>query len=170
MVAEAQSVTRWQKLTHEAKRYLGIAAYLYLCFGALLLYKASVLEAHGVGYAHFGLAASKALILAKFMLIAHGLHVGERYSGKPLIYQILYASIVFLLVLAALTVAEELSVGALRHRSVTQSLAEIADGKWMEMASTCFLLWLVLLPYFGFRSLGEQLGRDEFHRMLFGRR
>jgi hypothetical protein len=36
-----------------------IAAYLYVCFTALLYLKASILKAHGIEYAHFGLAPSK---------------------------------------------------------------------------------------------------------------
>jgi hypothetical protein len=44
MEAEAQPLTH--RLAHEMKVYAGISLYLYVCFGAILLYKESVLEAH----------------------------------------------------------------------------------------------------------------------------
>ena len=48
--------------------------------------------------------------------------------------------------------------------------AGIADGRWQEMAATCLLLWLVLLPYFGFRGLCEALGRSRVRDLLLGTR
>ena len=67
------------------KEYAGISLYFYVCFGAILLYKESVLEAHDLSYAPYGLAAAKALILGKFMLIGQAIHLGERFRHKPLI-------------------------------------------------------------------------------------
>src|SRR5690349_11003863 len=62
-----------QKLDHEVKEYLRTFAYLYVCFGALLLYKTAILRDYGVDFAPFGLAAGKALLMAKFMLIGRKL-------------------------------------------------------------------------------------------------
>jgi len=41
-----------------------ISLYLYICFGALLLYKSAILEDVGINFTHWGLAAIKALIMA----------------------------------------------------------------------------------------------------------
>jgi hypothetical protein len=170
MGTEAHTFAGRHKLAHELKEYAGIALYLYVCFGAILLYKWAVLEAHGIGYAHYGLAAVKALILAKFMLFAHEVHIGDREKGKPLIHAVLYESTIFLIVLAALLCVEELVVGAIHGRTMVQSLSEIAGGTWLEIVATCFLMWLILLPYFGFREIRDALGPDEWRRMLFGAR
>jgi hypothetical protein len=41
--AEIQSHTGWTKqLSHELKEYAVISLYLYICFGAILLYKTAV--------------------------------------------------------------------------------------------------------------------------------
>jgi hypothetical protein len=171
MEAEAQPLTGphklGHKLAHELKEYVGISLYLYLCLAAILLYKASVLEAAGLSYAPYGLAAVKALILAKFMLIGQAIHLGERFRHKPLIYEVLYKSVIFLVVLVALSYIEEIVVGAIHGRTVVQSIAEIADGRWLEIAMTCALLWLILLPYFAFQQISEVLGEGKFRQMLF---
>jgi hypothetical protein len=167
MEAEARRIG-WQKLVHELKEYAAISLYLYVCFLAMLLYKAAILGAQGVDYAPYGLAAVKALILAKFMLLMHEIHIGERYRSKRLIYMVLYQSFVFLLVLLALTYVEEIIVGAIHGRTVTQSIADIAGGTWLELVATSFLLWLILLPYFGFRLVGDALGGGELRRILLG--
>src|SRR3954471_5670519 len=80
-----------QKLEHELKEFAVISLYFYICFAAILFYKATVLQAEGIGYAPFGLAVVKALILGKFVLLGHAAHVGERFAQKPLIYPALYS-------------------------------------------------------------------------------
>ncbi|MBY3757316.1 hypothetical protein [Azospirillum formosense] len=160
----------WQRLAHEFEEYAIVAAYLYVCFGAILLYKGSVLEDHGIAVPYYGVGLAKALILGKFMLIGQAFHLGERYRKRPLIVAVLFQSAIFLVMLAALTYGEEILVGAMRGRTVAQSIADIANGKWQEIAATCFLLWLILLPYFGVRQIGRALGDGVLRRMLFGRR
>jgi hypothetical protein len=170
MGAKAHRILDPHKLAHEVKAYAGISLYIYICFVAILFYKAAVLEAHSVGYAPYGLAAIRALILAKFMLVAHELKLGERYRNGPLIYMIVYKSIIFLVVLVVLLYVEEVAVGAIHGRTIAQSLSEIADGKWMEVAAICFLGWLMLLPYFGVRQISDALGEGQLRQMLFGNR
>jgi hypothetical protein len=129
-----------------------------------------VLEAHGLGYAPYGLAAAKTLVLAKFMLIAHKIGIGERRTSRPLLHRVLSKSAIFLVVLVALSGAEEAIVGWIHGRTLAQSIGRIADGRWLEIAATCLLLWLILLPYFGLRLFGEALGQGELRRLLFGKR
>jgi hypothetical protein len=59
--------TLGKKLRHELIQYGLVSVYLYICFGAMLLYKSALLHAQGIIYTPYGLAAVKALILAKFM-------------------------------------------------------------------------------------------------------
>jgi hypothetical protein len=155
------------RISHELKQYAAISLYLYVCFGAILLYKASVLHAQGIGYAPYGLAAIKALILGKFILIAHALNIGERFRGRPLVYPVLYKSLVFLAILVVFSVVEEAVAGVIHGRTVMASLNDIAGGSWLQIAATCLLLWLILLPYFAFRQIGEVLGEGKLRRMFF---
>ena len=156
-----------EKLGRELKEYAVISLYLYICFAVILLYKTAVLQAHGVVYAPYGLAAIKALILAKFMLVGQATKLGERYREKPLIFPILHKSLIFLVLLVMLSVIEEVVAGALRGRSVATSLSEFAGGTWLQILAETLLLLLILLPYFAFRQIGEYLGTGSLRRMLF---
>ena len=62
--------------------------YLYVCFGAMLLYKMAILHAAGIDYAPYGLAAVKALILGKFMLLGRAARLGDRYQDRRVIHVI----------------------------------------------------------------------------------
>ena len=57
------------RLREELRHYVIVAAFLYVCFGALQLYKTAVLEDAGVHYLPLGVAAVKALIIGKFLLV-----------------------------------------------------------------------------------------------------
>jgi hypothetical protein len=54
----------------ELREYLALSVYLWICFGALLILKSAILEARGVTYLPYGLAAIKALVSAKFLMVA----------------------------------------------------------------------------------------------------
>jgi hypothetical protein len=156
-----------ERARHELIAYAVIAAYLYVCFGALLLYKAAVLSHAGVSYAPFGLAAIKALVLGKFLLLLHGARVGERVGRKSRpISAIAWKALLFAALLAILTVIEELIVGTIHGKSLAAIMSELADGSLMEAAATSLLMVLVLAPYFAMREINSELGDGVLIRML----
>lgn len=156
-----------ERARHELIAYAVIAAYLYVCFGALLLYKTAVLSHAGVSYVPLGLAAIKALVLGKFLLLLHGARVGERVgrNGRP-ISAIAWKALLFASLLVILTVIEELVVGMIHGKPAVAILSELADGSLMEAAVTSFLMVLVLAPYFAMREINSELGDGVLFRML----
>ena len=158
------------KLVHEFREFAVIAVYLYVCFTALAYLKAAILEAHGIAFAPFGFAAVKALICAKFVLLGHAAHVGERYKDRPLIWPTLYRSAAFLVLLLVLNFLEEILVGALHHRSLADALARVGGGSLHQLIATSVVGLLILIPYFAFRSLGEVLGESNLVRLFLEQR
>ena len=121
-----------EKAVGEFKELFALAAYLYICLGAIVLLKSSILRDAGISFPVWGIAAAKSLILAKFMLVGSALHLGERYQHRPLIWPTLYRSLIFLLLLLILTTCEELLVGLINGRP----LAGIRSGT--SSARPCF--------------------------------
>jgi hypothetical protein len=156
-----------QRAQAELKEYLAVSLYLYVCLGAILLYKDALLYAEGIGYTHYGLVIIKALILGKFMLVGHALHIGERYGDKPLIYPILHKSIVFLALLFVLDLIEEMLSGMMHGQSWRVSFSDFAGGTWLQILATCLLFFLILLPYFAYREISRVLGDGGLKRLLF---
>ena len=67
---------------------------------------------------------------ASFCSIGQAIHLGERFKHKPLIYVVLYKSVIFLIVLVALSFLEEIIVGAIHDRTAIETISEIAGGRW----------------------------------------
>jgi len=159
-----------RKLKHGFLRYLAMVAYLYVCFAAVLAYKAAVLQGVGVQAAHFGFAAVKAVIVAKFLLIGEELRVGERSAPRMVLIAILWRSAAVLLLLVVLSAIEKLLEGLVHQQTLAQSFADFGGGTMAEMLATAFLLYLILLPYFAYRRLDELLGRGQLLQLLRARR
>ena len=159
-----------QKLGHELRQYAVIAAYLYVCFGALILYKTAILRGEGVSYTPFGFAAIKALILGKFILMGHAAGLGDRYQHRSLVHVVARKSLLFLVMLLVLSVVEELVVGLIHGRTVAASLSEFAGGRLPETLASCVIVLLILVPYMAFREFAVVLGEGSLRQLLLERR
>jgi hypothetical protein len=147
-----------QRARHELIAYLAISAYLFVWFAALMFYKATILRSVGVEFAPFGLAIVKALILGKFILVLEALKIGDRQQGGALIVLILKKALLFTLLLFVLTVIEEVVVGYFHGREARQALSEMGGGTLPQAFATGVLMFLVLVPYLGFRRIAQAHG------------
>ena len=163
----AAKVSVRDRVIGELTEFTIIAAYLYVFLAALIYLKAAILHAHDIPFATFGFAAAKALICAKFVLIGRMMHLGERFNALPLIWPTLYKSLVFLVLLLILNAIEEVIVGLMHHRAVTDSLAEFGGGTLSQLIASSIVVLLILIPFFAFRSLGDVVGERNLVRVFF---
>jgi hypothetical protein len=162
------ALTLSQGLRHELTEYLLIAAYLYVCFGSVIFYKAAILRGHGIEYTSlFGLALVKALVLGKFILVLQALGIGEpRNRADALLTGILKTSFLFVIFLIALSVIEEMIVGYFHGKAGEAVLSEMAGGTLTEAFAVGILMLLILMPYFAFRGVAFRLGDGALWNLL----
>lgn len=156
-----------EKAYQQLKEFLLIALYLWLVFGLLIVYKSVVLAEYHIDFAYHGLALINALALAKVMLVAKDLHLGERFDEAPLIYPTLLKSALFTVVLACFKLLEEAVVGFYRQESFRQSIAHLGGGTWKGILTLTVLLFVVLIPFVGFGELQRVLGADKLTQVFF---
>ena len=148
----------------ELREFLATAAYLFVVFGLLLLWKLALLRAEGIHLAQWGIAITKALLVAKFILLGKAFHAGERFKDRPLIWPTVHKSLVFVAIVVALDAAEEIIVGLFKGRALLASLAQIGGGSLAQFATMLPLLFVIFLPYFAVRTLGQYLGDSTLRR------
>jgi hypothetical protein len=158
--------TMREKAANELKEFAIITVYFYVCFGSLIYFKFTILQAQGVTFAPWSIAIVKAAICAKFMLMGRAFHIGEHYNRHPLIVPTLYRSFAFLALLVVLNVIEEIVVGAIHGRAALDTMTGIAGGPQQMLAASVILL-LILVPYFAFRSLADVIGEETLVRLYF---
>jgi hypothetical protein len=156
-----------QRAMHELKEFVVLALYLYVCLGAVILMKTAVLHSQGIEFAFWGVAAIKAMVLAKFMLVGFAMKFGEGNSTAPLIWPTLKMAIAFLGLLIVMTIIEEVVVGLFHHQSIAGSLGELFGLRLEETLAGYLIMLLVLIPFFAFRVLSDTLGEGRLERMFF---
>jgi hypothetical protein len=158
-----------QKARQGLKEYLTIAGYLWVVFALFVLYKSVVLAEHHIPFAPQGVALLNALALAKVMMVAQHLHMGEKFKQAPLIYTTLFKSIAFAIVLGCFKMVEEVLKGLYHGKSLNESVHRIG-GALEGILVLMTILTVVLIPYFAFMELDSILGKGSLRKLLFSPR
>ena len=159
-----------QRAHHELKEGLIIALYLWVVFGLLVLHKSMILAEYHIDFAYHGFALINALALAKVMLLARHIPVGDRLRNAPLIYPTFLKSALFTAVLACFKILEDAVVGWYRQESFRQSLTDLGGGTWKGILTLALLIFALLVPFVGYSELGTVLGEGKLERMFFQHR
>jgi len=146
--------------------YLWIALYLLVVFSLFAIYKSIVLAQYRIDFEPQGLALINALALSKVILVAQELHLADQFRDAPLIYPTLIKSFAFAIVLACFKIAEEIILGFFHGRSFHESIVIIGDGS-LQILSLTVLMFVVLIPFFGFTELRRTLGHDKLVGAFF---
>jgi len=148
-------------------RSLIIALYLWVIFGLLILHKSLILAEHHIDFAYHGFAVINALALAKVMLLARHIPLGDRLRNAPLIYPTFLKSALFTAVLACFKILEDAVVGWYRHESFQQSIADLGGGTWRGIVTLTLLVFAILVPFVGYGELGRVLGEGKLEKIFF---
>ncbi len=157
------------RVLDEAKNFVGIFIYLTVVFGLFVLHEWVVLSNNHLTYRFYGFALINALILAKIMLVAEGLHFAEKFEAKPLIFPILYKALAFTVLLMGAYVVEATAVAMFHGASAAQAIPRIGGGTIGGIAAVAIIMCVALIPFFAFRELSRVYGEAELHALLFTR-
>jgi len=164
------SRTPKQRAYEQVKEFIVVALYLWLVFGLFILYKSVVLAEHHIKFAYHGLALINALALAKIMLVAKDLHLGERFREAPLIYPTLFKAGLFSLVLACFKIVEDAAVGFYHKESFHRSIEDLGGGSLKGILVLTLILFVILIPFVGFGELQRVLGKEQLAQIFFRQR
>lgn len=160
-----------QKARHELREFLIISFYLWVVLGVMLLYKSIVLDTEHLT-SHItvwekGFALINALALGKVVLIARAFHLGESYDDAPLIYPTLLKSALFSIVLACFKILEEAAIGYFHHKTFQQSIGDLGGGTLQGILALTVVVFVVLIPFFGYTELQRVLGEGKLQSLFF---
>ncbi|MGB2628827.1 MAG: hypothetical protein WAK20_18735 [Candidatus Acidiferrum sp.] len=151
-----------QRVIHGMREYVIISLYLFVVFSVLAAYNTVILAEHQIDLVSQGLALINALALGKVILVGQELNLANRFRDAPLIYPTLLKSFVYTLLLACFKIVEETALDLYHDKPFG---AAFAGGDWKGFLSLSVLLFVVLIPFFGFTELRRVMGDD---RLLGG--
>lgn len=157
-----------ERALDELRRFLGIFFYLWVLFGLFALNDSIVLAEHHVNFKMQGFAAINAFMLAKVMLVAENFHLGQRFKDRPLVYPIVYRSVIFTLLLICFHIVERVLVGVVEGKTIAENFPEIGGGSLRGIISAATIVCVALIPFFSFRELGRVIGERELKTLMLG--
>jgi len=152
----------------EFKTFLGIFLYLWVVFALLSIHESIIRAQHNLDFTAHTLAIINAFVLAKILLVGEYLHLGAGFNEKPLVYPVLYKSLVFSIFLTGFHVAERMIVGMMRGKSFAESFSVIGGGRLESILSIGALMFVMLIPFFAFRELGRMIGEEKLRALIYG--
>lgn len=162
-----ESSTLSQRFWTEMRNYGLISAYLFICFAVLMVYRASLLDRSLLPALPLLTALGKALIIGKFILIGEAVKVGSRVSANTLLHRIAWKSLLFLLMLIALTAVEELVVGWIHGETTAQVWVELSSKSVLDLLAPSLVMLMVLIPLISMTELNRALGPGKLKSVFF---
>jgi hypothetical protein len=113
--------------------------------------------------------AVASLILGKAVLITDMLPPINRYPNKPLAYNIVWKTVIYLLVASVIHYLERLIDFSREAGGIAAGNAKLlAEIVWPHYWAVQIILFLLILVYCTARELGRVIGREKMLRLFFG--
>ncbi len=139
-----QKILRASK--HELLEIIPPTIFFFVAFNVITFTKGLMLEDYGIKFSGFITATLGALIVAKVVLIADKIPFINKYPDKPLIYNVVWKTVIYVLVALVVRFLEYLIPLWWKYRN----LGLAAEHLWGEIIWTTFLgdTYLAGLPVF----------------------
>ena len=156
------------RIKDEFIQALLLALYFAAWFCAIAFFSFALLREAAIPIAPFGLALIKAGLCAKFMMIGKAIFPLRVDANRGLIKSIFWHSIVYLLIVIALSFLESGIDGLFHGKSFLESLSSFGHGDPIYIGALSLMYWLILWPYLIVLGLNQSLGDKTVHAILFG--
>jgi TRAP-type uncharacterized transport system substrate-binding protein len=153
----------------EARQFFVVFAYVWLLLAIFGLHKSLVLSDEQLVY-HQGFAILKALALAKVIFVAEELNFGKRFDQRPLIWPVLFKSLLFAALLIGFDLLEKALLDRFWPRAEAKSGADFGAHHLHYLLSVGLITFVALIPFFAVRELGKVFGEEELYDLFFKRR
>ena len=162
-------VKLWHTLKREFLEVLPPTIFFLITFHIVLLDRALMLREYGLQLSSMAAAAVMALLVAKVVLLADMLPFINRFPEKPLIYNVVWKTIIYVIASLFVHYLEHFIPLWWRTGSFTDGNRDL----WREIVWPHFWaiqLWLVVLifVYCAGRELVRILGRERVLHIFFG--
>ncbi|MEM9591278.1 MAG: DUF4339 domain-containing protein [Pseudomonadota bacterium] len=163
--AEPPTLSFQQQLIADIRTFGGFCAYLWAVFIVLTVHAMVGSAQFGVGLSFFLLTTVNAFLLMQTMPLLERQAFFETLKHKPLVYSIIYKTLIFV---TGLVLAYAVEMGVLGIAGIGDGFFSLGGG-WGGMLAWWLILSLALVPYFAFREAEAAVGADMMSKLLLGR-
>ncbi len=163
--------TGWkQKIFHELMEYWIIFLYLAIFFGVFTNYRRLILAHYQISYEAYGFSIVKALVLAKVILVAEDLRLGQRFENRPLIVPTIYKAFLFTICVVLFSVIESVVGSFIHGKDLMGVLDDLVSQFNYERLAGALVIFFAFIPFFAVKELEQVLGEGMIPKLFFQRR
>lgn len=156
------------RIKEELEAMLPPTIFFFVALHIVALIRSLMLKQSGIQLGTTVSVAVASLILGKAVLIADMLPIINRYPEKPLIYNVVWKTIIYVLMSLLIHYGENL----FEHWRQTESVAAanrelLAKFVWPHFLAVQILLVVMVFSYCVLRELVRVIGRQQFIDMFF---
>src|SRR5882762_10383742 len=157
------------KLKEEFFKILPPTIYFFVALHLVMFIRVLMLEGTGLSPYSSASIAVTALVLGKAVLIADMLPLINRFPHKPLIYNIAWKTVIYLLISAVIHYVERL-VDFWRQTGgfVAGNRKLLAEIIWPHFWAIQIILFVLIAMYCTMHELVRVMGREKVMRIFFG--
>lgn len=156
-----------QKVKNEIREMIPVMVFFFIALELLALTQSLMLRAYNISGASFAAAAIGALIVAKVVLIADHLPVVNRFPDKPLIYNVIWKTLIYLVASILVRYVEHIIHFWRESDSFAEANRKLyAEVVWPHILAVQLWLVVLLLVYCSMRELVRALGREQIVKMF----
>lgn len=158
-----------ERLKHEFVQVIPPTIFFFVTFNVIAITRALMLDQYGITGPGLALATIGALIVAKVILVVDLLPFVNRFPEKPLIYNVVWKTLIYLLAALVVRYLERLISFAREHDSLLEANRHLlAEVVWSHFWAVQIWLALLLFVYCALRELTRLLGASYVRQLFFG--
>ena len=157
------------RLKHEALAVIPPTVFFFIAFHVIALTQALMVEQYGIRLTTSLAATVAALVVAKVVLVVDLLPFVNRFPEKPLIYNVLWKTAIYLAAAFLVRYLEHLLHFLLQHHDLAAAHRHLmAEVVWPHFWAVQVWLLVLFLVYCALRELIRVLGKERVRAMFFG--
>ncbi|MFZ0255440.1 MAG: hypothetical protein WAN46_07310 [Gammaproteobacteria bacterium] len=157
------------RLKREVVEAIPPAVFFFIAFQVIAFTRALMLEQYGIRVSTFIAASIAALIVAKVVLIADLLPFVNRFPEKPLIYNVVWKTGIYMVTALLVRYVERLIPFIREHGNLALANRHLLDEVvWPHFWFVQIWLLVLFLMYCTLREFVRVIGRERVHHMFFG--
>jgi hypothetical protein len=154
-----------ETIKHEIRELIPVVIYFFIMFNAIGATKVLMLREYGITASTFVSATIGALLVAKVVLIVGILPFMEPFPKIPIMYNVLWKTLMYSLAAFIIQLIEEVIRSLLKHGSLAPAWDKVLSPHFWVIQ-----IWLVLLllVFCTFRELIHVLGPKKAKEIFWG--
>ena len=161
----------WPRLQHEFRQVLPPTIFFLVSFHIVVIDRRLMLLEYGLPLSSIAAATVAALLIGKVVLITDKLPFINRFPGRPLIYNVVWKTTIYMAAALLIHYLEQLVPIWWRAGDVVAANRHlVSEMVWPHFWAVQLWLIVLLFVYCSLREMIRAIGRDKVVEIFFGRR